>query len=186
MSFFAWGRLAYNPQLPEATIVAACRRRFGPAGAEFTRSCKPAARLCRWRWPTASKVPITGIIRRKRRSAIRWRNGGVLEFAENKPMDSRNFVGIKEFVAGKIAHKADGRIGPEQVACLLSAAAAQTRQIAAGIQLSPGRPADEWRLLKTDVLAAAALGEYYAGASAARCTWPTRSRLAVRPIIRRP
>jgi hypothetical protein len=85
-----------------------------------------------------------------------------LEFANNSPMDSRNFVGIRAFVANKIVGKTDGRIGPEHVAALLTQAAVEARKTIDAIQLPPGHPADEWRLLKTDLLAAAALGEYYA------------------------
>ena len=162
MSFFAWGRLSYDPQLPEATIVAAFRRRFGPAGQQIYQAMQASGRIV----PLALAYRFQGPDHRDHspETEIGYprRKAGVLEFAENKPMDSRNFVGIKEFVANKIAHKADGRIGPEHVACLLSAAAAQTRKTAEGIQVPPGRAADEWRLLKTDVLAAAALGEYYA------------------------
>ena len=188
MTFMAWGRLSYNPQLPEATIQAAFQRHYGPAGLDIYRALQTGSKIVplamtyhslgpdqQWFSPeteTGYRVlqPVTNAMNQvtygvKNAARPLVANGGPRELADFGtivPMDSRNFVGIDEFVTNKVAGKADGRIGPEHAATLLAAAAAETRKIIAGIQVPPGHPADAWRLLKTDLLAAAALGEYNA------------------------
>jgi hypothetical protein len=77
-------------------------------------------------------------------------------------MDSRSFVGIDEFVQEKISGAVDGRIGPAHVANLFQTAAAETQDVVAGIRSLTGRAMDEWRLMRTDILAASYLGGYYA------------------------
>ncbi|HZU08941.1 MAG TPA: hypothetical protein VFA02_03495, partial [Pseudacidobacterium sp.] len=86
----------------------------------------------------------------------------LLQFAENKPEDRRVFAGIDEFVAEKLAGRADGRMGPFAVARIFADSAARTRILIHAMPHPTGRAAGEWRLLRTDLLAASLLGDYYA------------------------
>jgi hypothetical protein len=81
-----------------------------------------------------------------------------LSFALNTPMDSRSFAGIDEFVRQKKEGHTDGRIGPVEIARIFLQASAEAREAISGIQ----NQSADWRILKTDILAASALGEYYA------------------------
>src|SRR5207302_4897009 len=38
MWYLAWGRLSYNPELPEETLIAAYEKRFGPAGKDIYKA----------------------------------------------------------------------------------------------------------------------------------------------------
>jgi hypothetical protein len=86
----------------------------------------------------------------------------LLKFIGNQPEDRRSFIGIGGFVDARLAKRPDGRVGPMAVAAKFSQAASSTRQLAASVSGLQGFAADEWRLLKTDLLCASWLGDYYA------------------------
>ncbi len=164
--YFAWGRLAYNPSLPEATLVAGYTARFGEPGAAIYDALQQSGRIVplamsyRFVGPdqrnTSPETQTTAFDPEKKEPV------DILTYARNTPMDSRSFVGIDAFVKEKIIGTSDGRIGPGCVARLLSTSAAAARLRVAGVPDLSGRRTDEWRLLRTDILAACYLGEYHA------------------------
>jgi hypothetical protein len=164
--YFAWGRLSYNPDLPEQTLVAPYTKRFGEAGSDIYRALQqsglivPLALSYRFTGPdhrNMSPETQTGAFDPEKSEPI-----DLLSFARNTPLDSRSFVGIDSFVKGKIAGQSDGRIGPAHLARIFTNAAAEARAKVASVAGLTGRAAAEWRLMRTDIMGASYLGEYYA------------------------
>ena len=163
--YAAWGRLAYNPDLPEAELMAVYRSHFGRFAGEAYAAAQASGAIV----PLALAYRFTGPDQRN--MSPETQSGALdtvhdtkvtpLSFALNTPMDDRSFVGIHEYVTSRLAGRPDGRIGPRAVAELMSARALETRQAVerADRDLAGG---SEWRLLKTDLLAASYLGDYYA------------------------
>lgn len=166
MWFYAWGRISYNPNLPTGAIVRAFARHYGSAGPAIYRAMQTASEIvpfaCAYRFlgpdqrnfspETETGEFYTG--KRVRRD--------LLQFAYNRPEDSRSFVGIHRFVEEKIAGTPDGRIGPFQMAQIFENAARSTRSQVAAVGSLSGPAAGKWRLLRTDLLSASWLGSYYA------------------------
>jgi len=170
--YFAWGRLSYNPDLSESTVVAAYKRHFGPAGQLIYAAVQAAGPIVplaySYRFPgpdqrdfspeTETGVPLPPA------SGAAGATTAVDPFAygRREPMDGRSFVGIDEFVKDKARGLADGRIGPFRVAALFEDAAKRTRDAVDKVGALAGRPGDEWRLLRVDLLAASRLADFHA------------------------
>jgi hypothetical protein len=194
---FMWGRLSYDPQLPEATLIAAFRQHFGAAGTAIYAAMQAASPIvplvCAYRYQGPdqrdwSPETETGCLANRGRSWTRLtlaaraaligvgRPGSfdALSFSMHPPMDPSAFAGIRDFVHARLKGQPEGRVGPAWVARLLTDAADATRAAVdhvgtvdgpAGTQRSWVGAAgwgDEWRLLKTDLLCSADLGDYYA------------------------
>jgi hypothetical protein len=170
MTYFAWGRLAYNPDLPEATFLAEYTRHYGSAGADIYRALQASGPIvdlvCAYRNQGPdhrhySPETETGcFFPRDDPTPGISRYGG--DIREGGPMDRLSFVGIDDFLNHHISHTPDGRIGPIQVAQMLEADAVATRAAVAKVgKLSAGE-AGEWRLMKIDLLCTAALAEFHA------------------------
>ena len=173
MWYLAWGRLAYNPSLPSATLVRAFADHFGAAGRTIYNAMQASSAVvplvCAYRFVGAdqrdySPETETGYLD-NRFSIIGNRSPvpeGLLQYARNTPEDSRSFVGINQWENERIDDMPDGRLGPFAVAELLQNAAETAQNDIAQVPPLEGRAAAEWRLLKTDLLAAALLGRYHA------------------------
>lgn len=174
MWYFAWGRLGYNPDLPERTIVSAYASHYGPAGAIIYQAMQAASRIVplvyAYRFNGAdhrdySPETDTGYIVNRETVVNRRRPvpEGLLQYALNAPEDERSFMSIDAYVNNQLEfmRRPDGRVGPFAVAQILKGASEDTRKSVAQVSEITGNGAGEWRLLKTDLLAAAALGEYH-------------------------
>jgi hypothetical protein len=185
MWHFLWGRLSYDPQLPEATIIAAFQRHYGAPGKAIYEAMQAASPIvplvCAYRYQGPdqrdwSPETETGCFANRGPS---WNKkdlaaqialigaGGhsgfdALSFGVHPPMDPSAFAGIHDFVKARLADQPDGRVGPAWVARLLSDAARATREKIAQVGPIDGHPGDQWRLLKTDLLCACDLGDYHA------------------------
>ena len=163
--YAAWGRLAYNPELPEAELIAAYRPHFGSFAGQAYAAVQASGAIV----PLALAYRFTGPDQRN--MSPETQSGALdtvhdtkvtpLSFALNTPMDDRSFIGIHEYVTSRLAGRPDGRMGPLAVAGLMSARALETRQ-AVAVADSHLAGGSAWRLLKTDLLAASYLGDYYA------------------------
>lgn len=185
MWYFLWGRLSYNPQLPEATLVAAFQQHFGPQGKivyEAMQASGPIVPLvCAYRYQGPdqrdwSPETETGCLanrgpdwnrktleERARQIGTSDRDSfDLLSYAAHPPMDPSAFAGVRDFVKARLKHEPDGRVGPALMAQILSEAAASTREAVARVGPLHGRAADEWRLLKTDLLCASHLADFHA------------------------
>jgi hypothetical protein len=183
MWYFLWGRLSYNPNLPEETLVAEFQRHFGASG----RVIYEALQSSGWIVPLVFAYRYQGEDHRmyapERETGCfipghaDWKNAkepldvrakeignklDALSFAKHEPVDTQTFISIGDFVTKKLEDSSDGRIGPANVAHVLSNAAEKTRNAVAKVTSLSGRAADEWRLLKTDILCASYLGDFYA------------------------
>lgn len=167
MWYFAWGRLGYNPGLAEDVIIGEYARHFGSAGKTIYYAMQQSSRIVplayayRFVGPDQrdfSPETETGNFDTKKKRARQ----DLLQFAENEPEDGRSFVGIDEYVKERIAGTPDGRAGPFAVAQRLTDAATRTLMLVGKVPALHGAQAGEWRLLRTDLLAASYLGNYYA------------------------
>jgi hypothetical protein len=166
MWYFAWGRLSYNPDLPEKTLVDAFQQHYGTAGKaiydvlQSSSKIVPLVYAYRFVGPDQrnfSPETETGIEPKKKRDGV-----GLLAFAHSETEDERTFASIDDFVQDKISQRPDGRLGPFEVARMLTAADQEVRDKLANVPPLTGKAAAEWRLMKTDILSASLLGDYYA------------------------
>ncbi len=162
--YLAWGRLAYDPALPEATLIHAYEKHFGASGAKVYAAMQASGKVV----PMAMAYRFTGPDQRNMSpetqsgafDTVRHAAVTPLSFAENAPMDPRGFIGIDDFVQAKIAGKTESRIGPARVAGIFDEASQSTLKLLA--QLDPTLQGNkEWRLLRTDLACAGWLGAYY-------------------------
>ena len=138
MWYYVWGRLAFNPELPEENLIHACETHYGNAGRAVYETMQHASKIVplvyayRFVGPDQrdfSPETETGNLSAKRKGKISF----LLQFMDNHPMDERSFVGIGAFVDDKLASRPDGRIGPITVATKLHEAADATRKLAASV-----------------------------------------------------
>jgi hypothetical protein len=172
MWYLAWGRLGYNPELPESTIRQAYTDHFGQAGGQIYDAMQASSTIVplvyAYRSVGADQrdySPETETGYSDARTIVGSRRPipeDMLQYAMNTPEDDRSFVGINGWVMDKIDTMADGRLGPFAVTDLLHHAVDTAQQTIAQVPEPQGRSADEWRLLKTDLLAATWLGQYHA------------------------
>jgi len=167
MWYYAWGRLAYDPGLPEEKLVRAFGRRYGTAGPAIYAALQHASEIV----PLAYSYRFVGPDQRdfspetETGNALGKRKGKIsalLQFIDNHPMDERSFEGIGAYVDDVLASRTDGRVGPLAVASRLSGEAAAARDSIAEVPPLTGTAAGEWRLLKADLESASDLGDYYA------------------------
>lgn len=173
MWYLAWGRLGYDAELPESVIRGAFADHFGSAGEAIYGAMQESSKIVplvfAYRFVGAdqrdySPETETGYLENARSIVGRRRPvpEGVLQYALNTPEDDRSFVGIDAWVNERIDTMADGRLGPFAVAEVLQKAAESAQEIIARAPAMEGKRAAEWRLLKTDLEAAAWLGRYHA------------------------
>jgi Tfp pilus assembly major pilin PilA len=167
MWYYAWGRIGYNPDLSESNLIRQYKQHYGAAGEKAYAAMQQASVIVplayAYRCPGPDQRDFspeteTGNFDTKKTRARQ----DLLQFAENKPEDQRTFVGIDEFITEKLSGKPDGRKSPFAVARIFADASAKTRAWITAVPQSTGHTADEWRLLKADLLAASFLGNYYA------------------------
>lgn len=163
--YAAWGRLAFQPDLPDEAFTGLYRSHFGAGGAEVYQALQASGAIV----PMALAYRFTGPDQRNmspetQSGAFDTANNAPLtplSFAENSPMDGRSFVGIHEFVEGKVAGRIESRVGPFAIAGLMSRQAVKTRAAVAAADRDL-QANGEWRLLKADLMATSYLGDYYA------------------------
>ncbi len=158
--YMLWGRLGYEPRLPEATWKAAFARHFGAAdiGGAMLDLVKSMSRIV----PLIYAVHCQGPDHRN--MAPEFETGGPIDrFALTPPLDTFAIQSIPEFVARTLRNQPSARTTPLEMAAMLDAAAGATR---ARLRSLARRPAPErrgeledWR---ADAQCLAALGAYYA------------------------
>jgi hypothetical protein len=166
MWYYAWGRLSYDPELPEARLIKAFEHHYGSAGAAIYRAFQRAGEIV----PLAYAYRFQGPDQRQYSPETETGNFyehknvrlDLLQFANHEPADPRSFAGIDEYVNEKLSGQPDGRVSPPEVASRLNSAAKYLQDVVPGVTGLPGKQAAECRLLKTDLLGAALLGRYYA------------------------
>jgi len=166
MWYYAWGRLGYNPDLPESTLAEQFHRHYGDAGDAAYCAMQQAGEIV----PLAYAYRFVGPDQRdfspetetgNSDTKVKRARQDILQFAENKPEDERSFAGIDTFVNNKLSNSADGRYGPLAVAAMLGRAANVTRSTLTSAAQPSGRAADEFRLLEDDLLTTSYFGDYY-------------------------
>lgn len=172
MWYFAWGRLGYNAELPEAAVRQAFAEHYGSAGDTIYTAMQASSKIVplvfayRFVGPDHrdySPETETGYLDNAGSiiGARRPVPEGLLQYAKNTPEDDRSFVGIDEWVNHRIDAVPDGRLGPFAVAEVLQQAAETAQKAIASVTGLDAQRAAEWKLLKTDLLSAAWLGRYH-------------------------
>jgi len=182
MWYVAWGRLAYDPNLPESRLVHLYVQHYGPAGKAVHEAMQssgwvvPLAYAYRFQGPDHRNVspetetgclnspssPTAGVnVQAVAKRLIGAIPDAEFAFAVN-PMDSRSFLGVDTFVERVLKNEPDGRVNPLQVAETFTDAVRKTRAAVERVGQPEGHAGEEWRLVRTDLLSAAALGEYHA------------------------
>lgn len=172
MWYLAWGRLGYDPDLPEATLLQAWREHYGAGGDTAYRAMQAASRIVplvyAYRFIGADHrdySPETETGYTTNDSVVGSRTPiplSLLQYAQDQTEDDRSFLPIDRFVTAKMDGLVDGRYGPFAIAARLREASADTDQAVAAMPPLDGQAAGEWRLLRTDLTAAARLGDYHA------------------------
>jgi hypothetical protein len=171
--YFAWGRLGYNPDLPESVITNAFKDHFGDtAGLPIYSALQDASKIVplvyAYRFIGADQrdySPETETGNSDNNSIVGSRTPippGLLQYAMDRPEDERSFIPIDAWVQNNIDGVPDGRLGPLAVSKSLGDASQATLSDIAAVPEPSGHAADEWRLLRTDLTAAADLGQYHA------------------------
>ncbi|MFB3829551.1 MAG: carbohydrate-binding family 6 protein [Bryobacteraceae bacterium] len=155
-SFMLWGRLSYDPTLPDSLFERTLARRFPQApSAKLFAASNEASRIIplvtRFFWGDIDLkwFPEACISHPKHKG---WYT--VKHFAEGETMPGSGILNIREYRAGR----RDG-ITPPQVAAELKEHAAAALKLAAELRPAQGR---ELRLTLGDYEAMAHLGNYYA------------------------
>jgi dienelactone hydrolase len=153
-----WGRLAYDPNTPDAVFDAMVTDRFGEIGASLVRSWKAAGRII----STAFSAFSLGPDHRNHAIELEW-GGNTAGYIAGEPFDSHLFKSTREALADGLTGARDGRISPWEAAALLRADAAIAEQ-ASAIPLFAAPQSEQKRLkeLITACTQAAHLGRYYA------------------------
>ena len=160
MWYFAWGRLAYNAELPESAIQAEYRAHFGESGDAVHRAFQFAGAIV----PTILSYRFQGPDQRdyspETETGCWLDNDPEQSFLQSEPMDARSFASIAQYVDAAINGVSDGRITPPRVVRILEDAALNTETEVSRISGIENEP--QWNLLRTDLLAQVELGRYYA------------------------
>ena len=184
MWYFLWGRIAYNPKIPEQTLIDGFRSHFGLSGPAIYKAMQASGQIVplictyrfqgpdqrQWSPETESGCFVSGdpqwwyMSLAKRKAMIGASHYGidVLSFLRQNPMDTAAFAPIRTFVREKIDDVPDGRVGPAAIVRILTEAARSTREAIAAVAPPAGPAADEWRLLKVDLLSSSYLADFYA------------------------
>ncbi|NOY81602.1 MAG: hypothetical protein GXP31_11455 [Kiritimatiellaeota bacterium] len=165
--YLLWGRLAYDPNLPEDTWRAALAEHFGSAdaGGPMLELSRNMSRIV----PLIYSVHCMGPDHRN--MAPEFETGGPIDrFAFVKPLDTFAMQSIPEYVARLLRKDPSARTDPLQMAAALDQA---VTKIGTGLKRPPPRVTRGRRELmdwRADAQCLAALGAYYA-AKVRAATW---------------
>ncbi|HYF49312.1 MAG TPA: hypothetical protein VEJ63_07900 [Planctomycetota bacterium] len=164
MWYLAWGRLSYNPDLPETVLRQHFVAELGDVGSTIYDAMQASGPIVPLIMAYRCQGPDHRHFSPETETGCEKEEDPEHCFMHHEPMDTRNFASISEFVDGVRNGRSDGRVGPREIMGMLREAAAKTRKLITQVDaLAEGpRKAAHWRLLKTDLVAAAQLGEYYA------------------------
>jgi len=159
--FALWGRVGYNPELPEATWQAHFRARYGRAGDDLFAGLKasskivPAVSRLFWinydfQWHPESCLSIYG-----------YRT--IKDFVDGEPMPGSGVVGIPEYARAVHEGRHVPGVTPPEIISLLGEAARLTGDRCDAVRqlLGPEEIDGDLECLLLDLEAWANLGSYY-------------------------
>ena len=160
-SFMMWGRLSYEPTLPDALFESMLAQRFPEVSsaklyAASTAASKIIPQITRFFWGDIDIkwFPEACLSHRQHTG---WYT--VKHFVEGQTMPASGILNISAYRESLLSGKPVPGITPLQVAAELKAQAAQTLQLVAGLRPVKSK---ELRLTLGDLEAMAHLGNYYA------------------------
>lgn len=160
-SFMLWGRLSYDPELPDSLFEKTLAQRFPEAPpAKLLKASEAASRIIPqitrffWYGNDFQWFPEACISRRSFKGFFT-----VKDFIEGKPMDGSGVLSIGDYRDALLAGKSMSGITPPQVAEALQSYAKTTISLTAQMRPVKGK---ELRLTLGDLDAMAHLGDYYA------------------------
>lgn len=152
-----WGRLSYDPQVPEEVWLAEFKRRFGPeAGEHVYRAVVTASQIV----PLCYSSHCLGPDHRD--MAVEFETAGDLDtFIKTPPFDTTVLQPIADYVQSYLEGKPDARMSPIAVAdSLAEVAQASQNEMLEARRLFEGEP-KEFECLQMDIQALGALADYY-------------------------
>ena len=174
--YLLWGRLAYDPELPEQVWIDAFKERFGgEAGERVYRGVVAASRIVpliyAYHCLGAGRQDMapefeTGDSHRRRcekdgTARSDW-EGDITDFAKVRALDDTAMASIRGYVHAQVSGEADGRFGPQDAVRLWRAAALHAREHIQAAEPSVSRSPQEFRCIKLDIQAVGSLALYYA------------------------
>jgi hypothetical protein len=159
-SFMLWGRLAYNPDLPDDLFRQTLAQRFPQVPAEklmaaWSEASKVFPQITRFHWGDIDLrwYPEANLSHPRHRGFFTVRH-----FIEGQTMPESGILNILEWRAGQES----AAVSPLQVADALAGHAARTLEALPELRKAAKAPDRELRLTLGDLEAMAHLGNYYA------------------------
>ncbi len=169
-SFLLWGRLAYDPDLPDEHFRRVLAHRFPHADAtELDRAWRAASKIfpliTRFVWGSIDLrwLPEACISHPNYRGFFTVR-----EFIERDPMPGSGVLGIKAWRRAKLDGQPTGGTTPLELADQLAAQSALVRELLPALRQHPATDAELTATLD-DLEMFAQLGDYYAAKISAAC-----------------
>jgi hypothetical protein len=161
-NFMLWGRLGYNPNIPQTTIEGMLAQRY--KGVNSRQLFKA--------WATASKITSFATKFHWHDWDFMWAVEGCLDlrkgfhtvedFINKKPMQGSGIISIPDAVKAILEQKDLEGITPLQVASILDSLGNETLEFTKQHHLVEKKYAEEFRELLYDMDAFSYLGKYYA------------------------
>jgi len=167
MYLTTWGRLGYDPDVPDSAFEALLAEKLGPAAARLSEYWTAASRIV----STAFSAFSLGPDHRNHAIELEW-GGDIAAYLAAEPFDSHVFKSVKESLAEAETRTPDGRISPPETAARLEADAALAAK-AADISAESVPPQERKRLKELKIVCGQAsyLGRYYAERLMAAWRW---------------
>lgn len=165
--YLLWGRLSYDPKLPERVWLGEFKRHFGAAAPEVLEAYKNASAI----------LPEMVAVHMPDPNMYVWPEispgGPIGPYGEVKPSDWRFIAAIPEAVRNRISGTASAKQTPAQTAERLDGFAARTEAAVDRAAAKLGESHAEWRGTEADFRVLAALARYHARkqTAAERLTW---------------
>jgi hypothetical protein len=178
MRFAVWGRMGYDPKLPDAYWIDRFSERFGrAAGKDIFLALKNASKIIptttsfHWNYMNGDWYPEGNIGSWNTSDGMtkaNFREDGIFhnirEWIFNNVIDG-SLMNVPDYVASCVVKGEEapgGVLTPPKVAAMLEEAADQCERRATAAASKVARGAKEWECTRLDLQASAALGRYYA------------------------
>ena len=173
--YMSWGRLAYNPETPDAVFDKAFERRFGKeAGQRVADVLTVASRIV----PLIYRHHCLGPDHRNMAPEFETGNNSnynagqsivqdIDSFAQVGGLDGQTHISPAAYVKDYLKRELAGKVSPLEAAERLEALASQCVEWLDDTEVTEGHR--EWALLSNDVRALASLARYYVEKDRAAC-----------------
>lgn len=159
--FALWGRMGYNPELPEATWQAHFRKRYGRAGGDLFAGLKAASKIVPavsrlfwinydFQWHPESCLSVYGY-------------KTIMDFVDGEPMPGSGVMSIREYARAVRENRVPEAVTPPEIVDLLHQSATRAVSACEAVRaaLRPEEIDGDLECLLLDLAAWGCLGSYY-------------------------